>query len=318
MTYYDLFNGDADGICALQQLRLKQPVPSELVTGIKRDINLFTKIKPKKGDQVTALDISFDKNREGVERVLLEGASIFYSDHHYPGELIESESLELQIDTNADTCTSLIINNYLKDAHYLWAITGAYGDNLYDSAEMLANRFSVTLDDRETLKQLGTCLNYNGYGFSLEDLIFDPAELFRLVQPYQNPLDFCNTKSYQKLLNAYQLDLKSTSDLKPFKLLENGAIFILPDQPWARRVNGVFSNDLARMNPSRAHAVLVECGEDCYRVSVRAPLNNKTGADELCRQFDSGGGRKAAAGINQLPATQVKDFSDKFFSQFLL
>ncbi len=33
MQYIDVFNGDADGLCALHQLRLKTPVTSTLVTG---------------------------------------------------------------------------------------------------------------------------------------------------------------------------------------------------------------------------------------------------------------------------------------------
>jgi hypothetical protein len=45
-----------------------------------------------------------------------------------------------------------------------------------------------------------------------------------------------------------------------------------------------------------------------YLVSVRAPINNKTGAVDLCRQFPSGGGRAAAAGINDLPADMFDSF----------
>ncbi|OYW81954.1 MAG: hypothetical protein B7Z22_14920, partial [Hyphomonas sp. 32-62-5] len=41
-----------------------------------------------------------------------------------------------------------------------------------------------------------------------------------------------------------------------------------------------------------------------YVVSVRAPLSNKAGADILCSQFATGGGRKAAAGINHLDAAE--------------
>lgn len=58
---------------------------------------------------------------------------------------------------------------------------------------------------------------------------------------------------------------------------------------------------LTQENPDRAHAILTKNSEDGYIVSIRAPLNNKTGADELCRKFETGGGRKAAAGINHLP-----------------
>jgi hypothetical protein len=316
MTAYDLFNGDADGICALQQLRLYSPQQTRLITGLKRDINLFSHIQPAQGDQITALDISFDKNREGVQRALDIGAKVFYADHHFPGNLIESNNLELHIHTDANTCTSLIINTLLKDRFYGWALAGCYGDNLYDSADQLADRMLVDADDRESLKLLGTVLNYNGYGFTLDDLIFHPAELFDLVNVYEDPLDFIQTDHFLRLKDAYQHDLKSTQELTALHENGNGAIFVLPNEAWARRVSGVFSNDLARDFTARAHAVLVQCGDDCYRVSVRAPLDNKTGADELCRQFEGGGGRKAAAGINELPGTELERFSELFFKSF--
>ena len=50
-----------------------------------------------------------------------------------------------------------------------------------------------------------------------------------------------------------------------------------------------------------------------YLVSVRAPLAAKRGAATLCRQFPTGGGREAAAGINDLP----KDMLDAFIAAFL-
>ena len=49
-----------------------------------------------------------------------------------------------------------------------------------------------------------------------------------------------------------------------------------------------------------------------YLVSVRAPLENKTGADELCMEFPTGGGRKAAAGINALPGDSLERFIQRF------
>jgi hypothetical protein len=49
-----------------------------------------------------------------------------------------------------------------------------------------------------------------------------------------------------------------------------------------------------------------------YLISVRAPLDNKAGADELCRSFATGGGRAAAAGVNDLPADQLQTFIDRF------
>ena len=53
-----------------------------------------------------------------------------------------------------------------------------------------------------------------------------------------------------------------------------------------------------------------------YVVSVRAPLSHKTGADELCRQFETGGGRKAAAGINHLAEVDYERFMNAFLDAF--
>ncbi|MCZ6829031.1 MAG: DHH family phosphoesterase, partial [Gammaproteobacteria bacterium] len=55
MTCYDVFNGDADGICALTQLRNAEPRESVLVTGVKRDIELLKQVEAKAGDQITVL-----------------------------------------------------------------------------------------------------------------------------------------------------------------------------------------------------------------------------------------------------------------------
>ena len=44
MLYIDVFNGDADGVCALHQLRLHNPQESRLVTGVKRDTLLLKRI----------------------------------------------------------------------------------------------------------------------------------------------------------------------------------------------------------------------------------------------------------------------------------
>lgn len=70
MQTYDVFNGDADGICALIQLRLAQPCDSTLITGVKRDIALARKVPVDSPARVNILDISLDKNREAVDGLL--------------------------------------------------------------------------------------------------------------------------------------------------------------------------------------------------------------------------------------------------------
>ena len=74
MIHFDVFNGDADGICALIQLRNAEPREAELVTGVKRDINLLDRVEADPGSLVTVLDVSLDKNRAGLERALASGA----------------------------------------------------------------------------------------------------------------------------------------------------------------------------------------------------------------------------------------------------
>ena len=63
----DVFNGDADGICALHQLRLAQPASSTLITGVKRDIALLRQVPPQAGIQVNVFDISLDANIDALQ-----------------------------------------------------------------------------------------------------------------------------------------------------------------------------------------------------------------------------------------------------------
>ena len=62
--HFDVFNGDADGICALLQLRQTFPCDSKLVTGVKREIDLLRHVSVNDGDTVSVLDISLDKNKK--------------------------------------------------------------------------------------------------------------------------------------------------------------------------------------------------------------------------------------------------------------
>ncbi|MEA1890217.1 MAG: DHH family phosphoesterase [Pseudomonadota bacterium] len=318
MSNIDVFNGDADGICALLQLQLHTPRSSKLVTGIKRDINLLDKVQACAGDRVTALDISLDKNREGLLRLLEAGAEVFYVDHHFAGEIPDHENLTALINTDTNTCTSLIIDEYLEGQYREWAVTGAFGDNLFQSAERAASALNISIDQMEELKKLGTYINYNGYGQSIDDLHFRPDDLFRSLQAYTSPFDFIADKSsaFGLLENGFLEDIEKARSTKAEYQTDDVAVYILDDEMWARRVTGVYSNELANQAPSRAHAVFTCNNRGGYQVSVRAPLENKTGADELCRQFPEGGGRKAAAGINHLEKEALPLFIDKFSKQY--
>ena len=314
MTNYDIFNGDADGICALLQLRLAEPRDAQLVTGVKRDINLLSQVQAEQGDRLTVLDISLDKNRDDLRRVLKAGAEVFYVDHHFAGEVPASASLKSMINEAPDVCTSLLINHYLRGAQVAWGIVGTYGDNLKKSAEGMAKNTDINAQQLQQLENLGTYINYNGYGSDIAELHFHPAELYQLASQYANPLDFIvdGAQHFEQLETGYQQDLSAAQAVEPLIATDAIALFELPDAPWARRVSGVYSNDLANQNPDRGHGVLTAKANGNYLVSVRAPLNNKRGAATLCRQFATGGGREAAAGINDLPADMLASFIDAF------
>jgi len=314
----DVFNGDADGLCALLQLRLAQPIKSQLVTGVKRDITLLDEVKVQRGDQVTVLDISFDKNRASVERILEQGASIFYIDHHLAGEIPSHKNLQTIINTDANTCTSLLVNDYLEGKYRAWAVTAAFGDNLFESAKQAAYPLSISENQLEQLHMLGICINYNGYGTSLADLHFAPDLLYHELQPYDSPFDFMadNDEVYERLLAGYSDDMAKAEHIETEYKTDNIAVYILPDEVWSRRVIGVFSNELANKNPARAHAVVSFNSQKGYQISVRAPLNNKTGADELCSSFPTGGGRKAAAGINHMAIEDLPGFISVFEEKY--
>lgn len=264
------------------------------------------------------LDVSLDKNRQALLDCLAVGAKLFYADHHFPGEIPAHPNLLTLIETGADVCTSLLIDRYLQHRFSSWAAVGAFGDNLDQAGYALLGRENLEDQHIQQLRQLGICLNYNGYGATLEDLHFDPCKLYRLLVQHASPLDFIAAKPqiFQQLVDGYRDDMERAWAIQADYFGAGTAVYRLPAQKWARRVGGVWGNELANRHPQRAHAVLTELDDGAYMVSVRAPLTAKSGADELCMQFPGGGGRKAAAGINRLTADNLPKFVEAFDRQY--
>ena len=317
--HYDVFNGDADGIIALLQLRLskKKPYPQEsiLVTGVKRDISLLKQVDIEKASSVTVLDISLEKNLDPLIQLLEKNIAVFYVDHHRTGDVPSSKALTRIINTDANICTSLLVNSHLKNEFLYWAIAAAFGDNMETTAQALALKHKVSAEQEALLKELGIYINYNGYGRNVDDLHFHPAQLFKKLLPYTNPFDLMDDKDsiFYQLKSAYLADMAQAE--KATVLVDNEQLNAvqLADEPWARRVSGVFSNALANASPDKAHIVVTinkQTSEDdrTYTISLRAPLMNKQGAGDICARFPTGGGRSAAAGVNALPEKMLGDF----------
>ncbi|MGE4559694.1 MAG: acetyltransferase [Desulfobulbus sp.] len=315
----DVFNGDADGICALHQLRLHAPCPqARLVTGVKRDIGLLARLLDVRDSRITVLDISLDRNRDALMQLLDQGNRVFYADHHYSGNIPDSGTLETHIDPSPLLCTSLIIDQLLAGMYRAWAIVGAFGDNLDDVVTALAvSSLDLSENDIAALRETGRLLNYNGYGMEESDLLYHPADLFREVQRFNDPLAmFHGSAILARLRQGYAEDMARAAGLQPCHRTDSGRVYCLPDAAWSKRVVGVFANQLAREQPDMAHATLIPRAEGSYLVSVRAPLSSRRGADTLCRRFATGGGRAAAAGINVLPRAGLDDFLAAFTEQF--
>ncbi len=317
MSHYDVFNGDADGICALQQLRLAEPLDSILVTGPKREIDLLARVPAGDAQSVTVLDISLDKNRESLLRLLEQGVRVRYFDHHFAGDIPVHPGLRAHVETLPDKGTSLLVDEYLGGRWRAWAVVGTFGDNFDQAARRAAEPLGLGESEIQRLRDLGIYLNYNGYGSMIEDLHFAPDDLYRRLQPHADPLDFIAADpAFLALRDGYADDMTRARALTPEYEDDAHRLFILPAEPWARRASGVYANELAQDARGKAHAILTRLPEGGFLVSVRAPLARPDGADALCRQFPTGGGRKAAAGINALAEESYDPFLSAFRAAF--
>jgi hypothetical protein len=315
------FNGDADGLCALQQLRLAEPGPATLVTGVKRDIALLARVTGAPGDACTVLDVSLDVNRAGLVALLEAGVRVRYFDHHFAGDIPAHPNLDAHIDLDPKLCTSLLVDHYLEarfGARFrTWAIAAAFGDSLADEARALARAAGVTDAAAERLAALGVAINYNAYGETIADLHVPPAELAEEMLPYADPLDFAErSPTFRRLESGFREDMALARRLEPNRQTAGAVLFLLPDLAWARRASGTLANDLAKAHAGRAVAIVSPKAEGGYLVSVRVPRDAAVSAEAFCRTFPTGGGRRTAAGINHLPPDQLAPFTAAFEAQF--
>ncbi|MGF6694129.1 hypothetical protein M2318_004214 [Metapseudomonas resinovorans] len=313
------FNGDADGLCALQQLRLGGELATDvrLVSGVKRDIDLLRRVQAGPGERVTVLDISFDQNRADAARLLTAGAGLRYFDHHFAGDLPEHPAFEPFIDVAADVCTSLLVDRFLQGRFHRWAVAAAFGDGMPGPARALAERHGVAQEDLAALEELGLLLNYNAYGDHLADLHFDPVALAAELLPYDDPLAFVRlSPSFARLREGHAADMAAAASLEPWRVGEGASLYRLPAKPWARRVSGVLANQLAARDPQRALGLLSARADGDWTFSLRVPANASLEADAFCRGFATGGGRKRAAGINRLPGQALESFARRLLDSY--
>ncbi len=308
MQRFDVCNGDADGLCAVLQWRLDGPQPETLITGLKRDIELLPQVAAEPGDEVLVCDLSMQRNRSALLRLLAAGARVRYFDHHKVDQVPQHPALQASIDVGAGVCTSLLVDRALHGRFRPWALVGAYGDNLTRVADELAVAMGFDAGARDALRKLGEAINYNAYGDEPADQHIAPQRLYTLMSNFADPLAFWREEPAGRELDALRRTDLDTALTHPSQMAGRTArVQLLPDTDWSRRVIGGLANTWAQAEPALAHAVLKADRRGGHVVSVRAPLAASGGADSLCRRF-GGGGRAGAAGIDHLPASEMERF----------
>ncbi|MEL6686323.1 MAG: DHH family phosphoesterase [Pseudomonadota bacterium] len=321
MADYDLFNGDADGIFSLLQLRQTDPRHDAVrITGVKRAIKLFPQIAGKAGagDRITALDISMAKNADGLRQVLSDGADVLYIDHHQTGDIPDHDNLTVLTDQAKETCTAYLVDQYLDGAKPAWAICGAYGDNFQGLAQRIAAQRGLTLP-MGRLRKLGELVNYNAYGTTIDDLHIHPSDLFATLLDYPGPVEFLDDRhpTFLMLRDGYDSDWDVAQNARELDVSDAGQVLALPVGAASNRISGLFGNALVDEDPDQAFAVLTELPDGVhYRVSIRAPRARQTGSAATLAQAFGGGGRTAAAGIDDLADRDLADFIAQFRQAF--
>jgi len=320
MSHNYVFNGDADGLCALQQLRLagrRGAGDATLITGVKRDIALLERVVASAGDGCTVLDVSLDVNRAALDRLLAGGVSVRYFDHHFAGDIPAHPGLEAHIDLSPTVCTSLLVDRHLDGAFRSWAIVGAFGDSLTAEARAMCDAAGISGDAAQRLHELGVAINYNAYGEAIADLHVPPVDLAEEMIGYPDPLRFADeSPTFQRLAVGFRDDMEQARRLSPARKAPGAVVIVLPDAAWARRVSGTLANDAAKAHDGSAIAIVSPKTAGGYLVSVRVPRDSAISAEAFCRRFPTGGGRRTAAGINHLPGEALESFASAFEQEF--
>ncbi len=304
MNYYDIFNGDADGICALHQLRLTEPSDRKLITGVKRDIRLLEKVIFEQDDLVSVFDISINSNILSLKSGLKSGVSFEWFDHHSGNMAPNHPLLTTHLDQNSGTCTSLIVDKHINGRYRSWAIVACYGDNLHALAYELALEIGLTKKQIGELRLLGEAINYNSYGENVDDLHIAPDDLYQKLHDYTDPFEMMSSDNLITILqNNLQEDIQKGFEQK-IMVAGNVRWVVLPNEDWARRSSGLLANRLHQMHPENAHLVMIEKPES-YVVSIRRPQNHSNSAALIANIFHTGGGRAEAAGINSLKKSNL-------------
>lgn len=322
---FDVFNGDADGICALHQLRLAEPRAAVLITGAKRQIALLGRARetlraagstPVRPRRVTVLDIAIERNRAALDDLLADGARVQWFDHHEPGPIPADPALEAHIDTDPRVCTSILVDRHLGGRYRRWAICAAFGDGMASSAEALsaalASEQSLSGAELHQLRVIGEAINYNAYAADTGTALLDSAELYRRLDGIVDPLALADWPLITALTRMSASDLGEALSAGPILDLPTGAAWLLPPTVSARRARGLVAQHLRDQGAQRTVMIVAPDGKGHVDISLRCPIGAPRPASAFTRRYAGGGGRATAAGIDKLPIAALEDLLADF------
>ncbi len=322
---FDVFNGDADGICALHQLRLAEPRAAILITGAKRQIALLARVAetlraagavPVRPRRVTVLDIAIERNRPALDALLADGARVEWFDHHEPGIIPADPALVAHIDTDPEVCTSILVDRQLGGRFRRWAICAAFGDGMAGPAASLSERLSreqsLSISELDQLRVIGEAINYNAYAADTGTALLDSAEFYRRLAGITDPLDLADWPLIVALTRMSARDLGEALRGGPILDLPTGAAWLLPPTLSARRARGVIAQHLKTQARDRTVMIVAPDGKGHVDISLRCPVGAPRPASAFARRYDGGGGRATAAGIDRLPITALENLLADF------
>lgn len=318
MADYDVFNGDADGLCALHQLRLEEPREATLVTGPKRDIALLGRVAAVLAgradaarSRVRVLDISLARNRAALIALLEAGVQVTWFDHHEPGEIPDHPLLEARIDTDPAVCTSILVDRALGGLHRRWAVCAAFGDGMPGAAIALARELppATRLDESglRALRRIGEALNYNAYAADTGTAVESAESIYGRMEGLRDPLALADWPLIASLERMSLDDLAESLGSGPVVDRPQAAAWILPATLAARRARGLIAQHLRAANPQRAILIVAPDGRGRADISIRCVGAPGRSASGLAARFDGGGGRAGAAGIDRIPVARVDE-----------
>lgn len=315
-VHFDVFRADADGICALQQLRLARPHAAVIVGGRRDEAGLLDKVRPRRGDTATVLGLPLEGSGAAVQHLLDAGVAVSWFDHRPPARPLRHPLLRATLDPAPGACTSAIVDAWLSGRFRAWAAVGAFGAGLDDTGRTLAKSAGCGSDeDVRRLRQLAQALDYDANGECEADVLVRPPTLVAGMRGHEDPLAFLRDADLPRLLAAHRTDdLRLARATSPHTSGRDGVVYVLPDGGWSRRVHGVFADELAQREPERAHVVMAPA-VGALAVSVRAPHAWPFGAGDLCRRF-GGSGDERAGRIARLHVPDLGAFVGAFLRAF--